>query len=73
MRTKTALSRAKSKRWRRASGPRLLVGSAIFPEAAQARDGGFPPIMIHPIDFSEFARRNALGGEQPAAEARLGQ
>jgi preprotein translocase subunit SecB len=27
--------------------------------ADATRDGGFPPLMINPIDFSELLRRNA--------------
>jgi preprotein translocase subunit SecB len=34
--------------------------------AEATRDGGFPPLMINPIDFAELLRRNT---EQQAADA----
>ena len=39
--------------------PRLLFPFARNIIAETTRDGGFPPLMINPIDFSELARRNA--------------
>ena len=47
--------------------PRLLFPFARNIIAETTRDGGFPPLMINPIDFSELARRNAAAAEQPAA------
>ena len=47
--------------------PRLLFPFARNIIAETTRDGGFPPLMINPIDFSELARRNAAAGEQGAA------
>jgi preprotein translocase subunit SecB len=46
--------------------PRLLFPFARNIIAETTRDGGFPPLMINPIDFSELARRNAATSEQPA-------
>ena len=47
--------------------PRLLFPFARNIIAETTRDGGFPPLMINPIDFAELARRNAAAAEQPAA------
>ena len=44
--------------------PRLMFPFARNIVAETTRDGGFPPLMINPIDFSELLRRNAA---QPAA------
>ncbi len=46
--------------------PRLLFPFARNIVAETTRDGGFPPLMINPIDFAELARRNAATAEQPA-------
>jgi preprotein translocase subunit SecB len=43
--------------------PRLLFPFARNIIAETTRDGGFPPLMINPIDFSELARRNAATGQ----------
>jgi preprotein translocase subunit SecB len=47
--------------------PRLIFPFARNIVAATTRDGGFPPLMINPIDFGELLRRNATaapaGGE----------
>jgi preprotein translocase subunit SecB len=45
--------------------PRLMFPFARNIVAEATRDGGFPPLMINPIDFAELLRRNT---EQPAAE-----
>jgi preprotein translocase subunit SecB len=37
--------------------PRLLFPFARNVIAAATRDGGFPPLLINPIDFSELLRR----------------
>ena len=39
--------------------PRLLFPFARNIIAETTRDGGFPPLMINPIDFAELLRRNA--------------
>ena len=46
--------------------PRLLFPFARNIIAETTRDGGFPPLLINPIDFSEVLRRNAAAN-QPAA------
>jgi preprotein translocase subunit SecB len=38
--------------------PRLLFPFARNIVAETTRDGGFPPLLINPIDFSEVLRRN---------------
>src|ERR1700733_3635088 len=38
--------------------PRLMFPFARNIVADATRDGGFPPLMINPIDFSELLRRN---------------
>ncbi|MGE5269955.1 MAG: protein-export chaperone SecB [Thiohalocapsa sp.] len=45
--------------------PRLLFPFARNIIADITRDGGYPPLLINPIDFSELLRRNSAG----AAEA----
>jgi preprotein translocase subunit SecB len=39
--------------------PRLMFPFARNIIAATTRDGGFPPLMINPIDFGDLLRRNA--------------
>jgi preprotein translocase subunit SecB len=47
--------------------PRLMFPFARNIVAETTRDGGFPPLMINPIDFSELLRRNAAqAAAQPA-------
>jgi preprotein translocase subunit SecB len=48
--------------------PRLLFPFARNIIADTTRDGGFPPLMINPIDFAELLRRNAA----PQTEAQPG-
>jgi preprotein translocase subunit SecB len=49
-------------------GPRLLFPFARAIMAEVTRDGGFPPLMLNPIDFAELYRRQlAQGGD--AAQA----
>ena len=52
--------------------PRLMFPFARNIVAEATRDGGFPPLMINPIDFAELLRRNAAAaaGGQPAARRR---
>jgi preprotein translocase subunit SecB len=48
--------------------PRFLFPFARAVVASATRDGGFPPLLINPIDFSELLRRNeAVAGaaQQP--------
>lgn len=45
--------------------PRLMFPFARNIIAETTRDGGFPPLMINPIDFGELLRRNATA--EPAA------
>jgi len=52
--------------------PRLMFPFARNIIAETTRDGGFPPLMINPIDFAELLRRNtasAPAGSQPPAGA----
>ena len=54
-------------------GPRLLFPFARRVVADAVRDGGFPPLMLDPIDFNglyfqQLAQQNAAMGE-PAGEA----
>jgi len=46
--------------------PRLLFPFARNIIADTTRDGGFPPLMINPIDFAELLRRNSA--EQAGAQ-----
>ncbi len=45
--------------------PRLLFPFARNIIAETTRDGGFPPLMINPIDFGELLRRNQAGTTPP--------
>ncbi len=47
--------------------PRIIFPFARAIIANATRDGGFPPLMINPIDFAELLRR-----QQPAAPAPEG-
>jgi preprotein translocase subunit SecB len=47
--------------------PRLMFPFARNIVADTTRDGGFPPLMINPIDFGELLRRNA-GNQQAASQ-----
>ncbi len=52
-------------------GPRMLFPFARAIMAETTRDGGFPPLMLNPIDFAELYRRQVAqgggqAGEQPA-------
>jgi preprotein translocase subunit SecB len=47
--------------------PRLMFPFARNIIAETTRDGGFPPLMINPVDFAELLRRNQTAG--PAASA----
>src|SRR5579863_9227419 len=43
--------------------PRLMFPFARNIIAETTRDGGYPPLMINPIDFSELLRRNTAAAE----------
>jgi len=45
--------------------PRLLFPFARQIIATCTRDGGFPPVMLQPIDFVQFYRRRILGEGNP--------
>lgn len=45
--------------------PRYLFPFARGTLAAVTRDGGFPPLVINPIDFDQFYRRHKLGALAP--------
>jgi len=47
--------------------PRLMFPFARNIVADATRDGGFPPLMINPIDFTELLRRNAAQGPETPA------
>jgi len=47
--------------------PRLLFPFARAIVADATRDGGFPPLYVHPIDFGELLRRQQLAQGQPPA------
>jgi preprotein translocase subunit SecB len=47
--------------------PRMIFPFARAVIASATRDGGFPPLLINPIDFAELLRRQQMP-EQPAAE-----
>lgn len=49
--------------------PRLMFPFARNIIADVTRDGGFPPLMINPIDFGELLRRNAAQAQQQPAAA----
>lgn len=49
-------------------GPRLLFPFARSIIAEATRDGGFPPLLINPIDFAEMFRRQIAAAQQAAQE-----
>jgi len=55
-----------------AEAPRLLFPFARRVLADTVRDGGFPPLLLEPIDFGQlYAQQQAQAGEQASGE--LGQ
>jgi len=46
--------------------PRLMFPFARNIVADATRDGGFPPLMINPIDFTDLLRRNTAAPDAPA-------
>lgn len=51
--------------------PRLLFPFARNVIASATRDGGFPPLLINPIDFAELLRRQRAKGEAQAGETAI--
>ena len=51
--------------------PRLLFPFARNIIAETTRNGGFPPLLINPIDFSEVLRRNAATAAAQAPTATV--
>jgi preprotein translocase subunit SecB len=50
--------------------PRLLFPFARSVIASATREGGFPPLLLHPVDFAELLRRQqAAQTAQPVATA----
>jgi preprotein translocase subunit SecB len=50
--------------------PRLLFPFARAVIANATREGGFPPLLLHPVDFAELLRRQQQqSGAQPGATA----
>ena len=50
--------------------PRMLFPFARAVIADATRDGGFPPLLINPVDFAELQRRKAMQAERAAATAQ---
>ena len=48
--------------------PRLIFPFARNIIAETTRDGGFPPLMINPVDFAELLRRNQPAGPVASAD-----
>ena len=47
-------------------GPRLLFPFARAIVSSATREGGYPPLMVNPIDFADLYRRQgAPANEQP--------
>lgn len=50
-------------------GPRMLFPFARAIVSSATREGGYPPLMVNPIDFADLFHRQgaaqAAGGEQP--------
>jgi preprotein translocase subunit SecB len=49
--------------------PRLLFPFARAIIADAVREGGFPPLLLLPIDFAEMLRQNEMAQMRPAANA----
>ncbi len=51
--------------------PRIMFPFARAILADATRDGGFPPLLINPVDFAELMRRDQARAQQPAAPPTL--
>jgi preprotein translocase subunit SecB len=51
--------------------PRLLFPFARAIVAEATRDGGFPPLLINPVDFADLQRRKVKQAEQAAATTEV--
>jgi preprotein translocase subunit SecB len=49
--------------------PRLLFPFARSVIAAATREGGFPPLLLHPVDFAELLRRQQTAAAQRGVTA----
>lgn len=49
--------------------PRLLFPFARNIVANVTREGGFPPLLLHPVDFAELLRRQQLAAQQTGGMA----
>ncbi|MGE0254765.1 MAG: protein-export chaperone SecB [Alphaproteobacteria bacterium] len=49
--------------------PRLLFPFARAIVSDMVRDGGFPPLLIHPIDFAQLFQQRAAQAQQQAGAA----
>ena len=49
--------------------PRLLFPFARSVIASATREGGFPPLLLHPVDFAELLRRQQQAGGQAGQTA----
>jgi preprotein translocase subunit SecB len=52
--------------------PRIMFPFARAILAAATRDGGFPPLMVNPIDFAELLRRQQASAAAPPLEPNTG-
>lgn len=52
--------------------PRLMFPFARSIIADATRDGGFPPLMINPIDFAELVRREGAAPDDAASPSQAG-
>jgi preprotein translocase subunit SecB len=51
--------------------PRIVFPFARAIIANATRDGGFPPLMINPIDFAELLRRQQADAQTPASSGEV--
>ena len=49
--------------------PRIIFPFARSIVANATRDGGFPPLLLNPIDFTELLRQQQAGQQQPGQTA----
>ncbi len=67
--TLQGVSREQSPPFVLVEAPRLMFPFARAVIADATRDGGFPPLFIHPIDFAELLRHQQQAGTIPAGNA----